>query len=327
MSGEYKPGEILPPRTFFVEKFDTTLITVQRAFNFLIDNGFVTAKSRSGTYVAERPVNLFRYALVFSRSPSHGNWTRFWQLMLDSKKQLEKELDIDIDIFQGLDYGESCRDFHRFIRDCRSGSLAGAIFTGELHNFPKETYHQIDIPATCISRFEIEENISKITLDTENFYHLCAKKLSELGCTKVGIISADFFEKEKEEMLQKSFAAFGIPYNKSYIQGVSVRERFWARRFVNLLMEYVEGEKKFDALLVLDDNLLPEVVKGVHDEGLVIGQDIEVVSHENLPAEQSLFPNVHFVGYKIESIIKRGIEQLKLSGAKSEIYIKAEFHS
>jgi DNA-binding GntR family transcriptional regulator len=52
LSGKYKPSQELDKRSFFIEKYNTTPITVQRAFNHLVDHGFVTTKSRLGTFAA-----------------------------------------------------------------------------------------------------------------------------------------------------------------------------------------------------------------------------------------------------------------------------------
>ncbi len=64
MSGEWNEGMHLPPRTWFGKQFDAAPLTVQRAFQVLLDEKILVAKERIGTRVADHLPNPARFALL-----------------------------------------------------------------------------------------------------------------------------------------------------------------------------------------------------------------------------------------------------------------------
>src|SRR5262245_43643704 len=75
VGGRYAPGSQLPPNVELQRKFKTTPVTVQRAIDQLVAEGFVRTRPNFGTYVADHPSHLWRYALVFPDAPSStGEW-------------------------------------------------------------------------------------------------------------------------------------------------------------------------------------------------------------------------------------------------------------
>lgn len=61
VSGEYKTSEKLPSKRVMADKTGTSVITVEKAYNMLCDEGYVEAKERSGNF--ERHLNKMRRKL------------------------------------------------------------------------------------------------------------------------------------------------------------------------------------------------------------------------------------------------------------------------
>ena len=78
---ELRPGDRLPPRTALETQFRVSTVTVQRAFDRLVDDGFVRVAGRSGTFVAAQPPHTHRYVLAFSHRMGEPGWVRFWTVL------------------------------------------------------------------------------------------------------------------------------------------------------------------------------------------------------------------------------------------------------
>src|SRR5262245_24538533 len=69
IKGRYAPGTRLPTRADLIDRFDASAMTVQTAVDRLKKDGFVIARGRQGTFVADHPPHLHRYGLVFATDP------------------------------------------------------------------------------------------------------------------------------------------------------------------------------------------------------------------------------------------------------------------
>ncbi len=320
LSGNYTPGQLLESRAVFVEKHNTTPLTVQRAFNHLIEHEFVTVKDRSGTYISEKPSNLCRYALVFCRDRKHADWTRFWQLMIDEKSKIEKKLKIDIEIYEGMKYGKKSDDYARFLKSKKAGSFAGVIFTSELFNFPEEILENLDIPYVAIS-FDLEtKNINLLKLEKKSFHKKISDKIAELNVKKVAIIATENYVKNREDEMKFYFDQHGLSYCPNLVQSFFIQEPYLVNRYVSLLLSMPDNLRP-DCFAVFDDNLLPYVFDEITSQGKTIGKDIKIVSHANLPIDCSEFPGVEFVGYDVPAIIRKAISLLKDNTRKPETHL------
>ena len=56
VSGEYKAGEKLPSKRVAADKWGVSVITVEKAYEMLVDEGYISAKERSGYFVEELDV-------------------------------------------------------------------------------------------------------------------------------------------------------------------------------------------------------------------------------------------------------------------------------
>lgn len=58
LCGEYKAGEKLPSKRVMADKKGVSVITVEKAYNMLADEGYISSRHRSGYYVCELDVFL-----------------------------------------------------------------------------------------------------------------------------------------------------------------------------------------------------------------------------------------------------------------------------
>ena len=66
INGAWPPGTHLPTRSELAEMMDTSPATVQMAIHALVEEGSVVTRKRAGTFIAEHPPELGRFALVIA---------------------------------------------------------------------------------------------------------------------------------------------------------------------------------------------------------------------------------------------------------------------
>ena len=89
VDGKIAPGDRLPTHEDIQNKFRTTHMTVQRAFDQLAADGFIRTVPKIGRFVADRPPHLLRYALVFANAPVEGSfprWGRFEDAIVQASR-------------------------------------------------------------------------------------------------------------------------------------------------------------------------------------------------------------------------------------------------
>ena len=103
--GELAPGARLPTRAAIERRFKASPVTVQRALERLVDDGFVNVAGPAGTFVAEFPPHLHRYALVFPAKRHSPHWTRFWTLLVQEAATFSLRLPTPIELYTGVEPG------------------------------------------------------------------------------------------------------------------------------------------------------------------------------------------------------------------------------
>jgi DNA-binding FadR family transcriptional regulator len=83
--GIYAPAQRLPSRAALGAEHGVGQATVQKALDALSRDGFVEARRRAGTFVADRPPHLSHYALVFGYRPNEPeSWSGIAKALRDA---------------------------------------------------------------------------------------------------------------------------------------------------------------------------------------------------------------------------------------------------
>src|SRR5579862_8058 len=83
-------GSQVPTREELIQHYQVSSVTVQRALDGLIRDGFVDATRRRGSFVVEYPPHLCRYGLVFENHPGpHGYNSRYLAAMANEAQRAQ----------------------------------------------------------------------------------------------------------------------------------------------------------------------------------------------------------------------------------------------
>jgi len=91
VSGQWRPGDRLPPRTELEQQFGVAGNTLQRALDRLAAEGFIHASTTAGTFVADHPPHSSQIGVVVPESGGVAlRQNRFTQAMRVEAERLDR---------------------------------------------------------------------------------------------------------------------------------------------------------------------------------------------------------------------------------------------
>ena len=302
--GHWQPGIQLPTRTEIEGRFGAGPMTVQRAINYLAEDGFVTTRGSRGTFVTEQPPHLFRVGLVFPSAPEQ--WNRNWlALNQEAQKYAESSTNQSLAFYYGVDGHSDSEDYQRLLRDLENKRLAGLMFSfvpSMLRNTP--VLETPDIPRVAFGQ-NGELALPGVNTDGAMWLKRALEYLDSRGRKRVAVIMPPTNDRENE--WAQPIVEAGFETHLHWLQSVYLRDHVNARYLVQLLMRC---EEKPDALLIADDNLVERTTAGLLEAGIRVPQDLEVVAHCNYPWPPETHLPVQFLGYDARQILEASLESL-----------------
>jgi len=316
--GTYQPGDRLPTREQLADEFDTTKQTIQRAMQLLIDNGFVVARGRSGTFVSDAPPHLCRYALAFSGHPgmaierSNSDWTIFAEVVHHIAPEMAIPGQQEFANFYCL--SEEQPDFERYqemlLAQAQAKALSGII----IPNYPslsRDFLNQIKgtgIPVVAMPCPTVDPSIPGIPIG-EGIDELFIASMAAAGVKRVARISLDnhlanqWLADYRE--LHPCLDRHGLESKPEWFYQVPKHAHSLMKQVLRLLFS-MPTEQQPDGLIVTDEYLLKDVEEVLHELQLV-------VSHASFPVA---FPNddrVQRIGYDVYEFLDQAIHALNRS--------------
>ena len=170
ISGTWKPGERVPPRTFLEKRFAASSVTVQQALDVLNHDGFVRVKGRLGTFVNEKLPHQNNYGLVFPDKPSKTEDRNAYFSIFDSEsKKLQKSINGKIIKYYNINETRGT-EFFKLIKDIQEQRLAGLIFTSNPYMVEKTPILDFPgLPRVTFKKGEGTETLPAIHMDGDAF--------------------------------------------------------------------------------------------------------------------------------------------------------------
>ncbi len=278
IDGPFGPGTQLPRRDDLQEEFKVSRDTIQRVFDHLSDDGFIVAKGRGGTFVAERPPHLHRFALVFNEPVA--SWTRFWLALRNEASALSQTGEREIVCFSDLAPHADNRAYRQLQHDARTLRLAGIILASPPQGLAGDAIlAEPRIPCVSIMMGPPPPGLPLIYPDHGAFIDRALDWLLARGHRRVAVLTTPTYPNDH---LRTALARRGMSTDPRWFQGIAPHACEWSRNCVQLLMSG-SPEQRPAALLITDDNLVEHAMSGVVAAGLRLPQDLDVVGHCNFP--------------------------------------------
>lgn len=304
VAGRLAPGSQLPTRAEIEQDFNASPVTVQRALEHLKRDGFVEVNGRRGTYVAENPPHLTRYALVFAAMPSSGvRWPRFWSTLSHEAPGIEKELDRHLTLYYDINEEQNSRDYHQLVQEVRSHRVAGLIFPWNPSPIgPTPLLDEPDIPRVVLAQCWQKVSVPAVCLDNRSFFDKSLAYLRGQGRRRVAFMNiAGFDTAETREMAQEAAAAHGVKTEPYWWQIADPASPTSAHNIARLLFQG-PADLRPDALVITDDNVAEGATAGLAIAGLAGA--VGVVTHANFPMPPTTAVPSRRLGYDAREVLR-----------------------
>ena len=310
LNGTFAPGQRLPTRSDLVARFDASSVTVQKALDTLIEDGFVQARGRSGTFVVDHPPHLFQYGLVIPRAlAQREGWPHFWRALADEAASLFGKGPRSLTVYYGIETRDE-RHYPKLLRDVQARRLAGLIFVHNpffLANSPVLTLP--GLPRVAVASGPDGVVSSVIGLDSRRIFDLALERFAAMGRTRIALLTVPGIEPAHREHFLGEIQRLGLRTRPEWLQAAVIDYPYWAEHLTRLLFRTGQ-EQVPDALLITDDNLVGPATAGLQALGVRCPDDVEVIAHANFPwATPSAVPLTR-IGFDARQLLLTAVADL-----------------
>lgn len=291
-------------------EFDVSSVTLQRACDDLAEMGLVVARGPAGTFVAERPPHLQRYALLFPNAPApDGTWSRFYRALESEAIRLVHDRSIEVVCGYELEDRPQSDANQRLVRLAKEGMFAGMLFAyrPELAT-PDSPLLNAPVAKAAIGVSGLP-SIASLRLDQESYAARLHGVLRARGAQRVAVIAGASLLAMRGAALADGLRAAGFDTRPAWMLGVDLDHPSAATALPRLLFAPWCNERP-DALVIADDHLEEAVIAGLLAEGVRVGSDLTVVVHANFPRGAASLLPVLRIGYHARSVLDSAIALL-----------------
>ncbi len=319
LAGRVAPGARLSTQLELEDRFGVSGLTVQRALNTLVEEGFIYTAGRRGTFVVENPPHLSRYALIFPTHPADpwGVWNRFWTSLTNEAAVVERQGRRKVPVFYDVEPHEDNESYQRLVREVRCQRLAGLIFAfppSPLVNTP--LFADPELPRVAIMGPAPDQpKLLTVCPDPRSFLDRAIDYLAGRGRTRVALLTVPgLHQADYLAHFEGRLTAAGMTTRPYWCQIVSQGTNYAAANASHLLMMPIQcpdgSSERPDALIITDDNLLECASTGLLAAGVLVPEDLEVVAHCNFPWPPPSVLPVKRLGFDARRTLQLCIERV-----------------
>lgn len=308
IEGDLKPGSRLPKRVDLEQRFAVSPLTIQRAVDRLIEEGFVYAKTGQGTFVVEHPPHLSRYGLVFPSHPGdRGGWSTFYTALSAEAQLIQREAPQKLAIYQGLELAERDEARRRLIEEVETHQLAGLIFVFSPQNFANTPILTEPRMARVAIMQEPAFGIPAVSFDGR--WGRALEYFKQRGRRRLALLTSSTISQRFTDKLRQDAADAGMVMHPYWQHAVHPSAPESARNIVHLMCLSSAAERP-DALLITDDNLVPHGTAGLLAAGMTVPNEMDVVAHANFPYPTTSVVPARRIGFDVREVLKRCLQSI-----------------
>ncbi len=314
LSGDLAPGSFLPHRPELIDYCGASNVTVQRAVNRLVEEGFLCSCGSRGIMISKTPPHRFRFGILVPSGsrPDENDYDSRWFSIEEAIREIEEKHPQYRFIRYHLtrETIPQAAEYQRLLADLRNALLAGVIVPYTLED---ELLRPLDGYPVVLHEPRNSRLIHAVSLnhDFTAMAALAVEELKRRGARKIALIMNAELNPIFTAEIEKFLANSDVITHREWIHGVSRSSRgaVWTERIIRLL--FMPGMPEVpDGLAVLNENLLLHVLEALGAIGKTIGGDIQLCSHCNLPAGRPLLNKVNYVAFSARRVLLDSIRYL-----------------
>ena len=332
--GRLRPGDRLPPRSWFQKRFTPNANVVNAAFRELASDGFVETRGAAarGTVVARKLPYAGRYLLLVKAHDEDGGYNFFSSALKMAARELERRRGIKFDVVGVADAsgdGEDSAEYGRVVERVRRHLYSGVVAQHVNRDHGQDTVLNLDyVPMTYFgntSEFAQGGWVKRLSYRPESFVSLFSVHFGECldaGARRAAVFAADparEFAARGEALVRSAAAEHGVDLDENGLHFVPMahwrRGRSQFERLVRLFLAYAEG-RGIDAVILGDDNFLAPFEKACAE--MYGGRPpFRVLCHCNSPCMPKTSLDVSFHGLDCTATLSTFVDYAEalLSGA------------
>lgn len=276
----------MPSHRVLQEELGASSVTLQRAFDRLVEQGYVDPRGTQGTFVADLLPHHSTYAMVLPDDPERGTWNRFWST---AKRVAEEWHDSQSRFRVYCTSGQRADSagHRRLCQDLADGGLAGIIFIHVPFFLDGSPIFASSVPRVCIGGGSAREialyGMSSVTISDGDVPARIVRNFHAAGRRRFAALTALTVCEEIKSVYQPLLRSLGMETRPEWWLGLPVEPTMAlsARTVAQLLLSGPERQRP-DCLLITDDNLVPHATAGVIDAGIE-PRTITIAAHANYP--------------------------------------------
>lgn len=314
VSGKWQPAERLPTRLELIKDFDASSVTIQRALDVLIADGFLRSDGCRGTFVSDYPPHLFCYGLVLNGVAPGTEGQGKSKALLDAAKILSKQRpNIRFKEYHNVLNAKDPATYQQLIEDIYFRRVAGLLFLNNPFEFDKTpVFADKSIPcAAFMSGSSSKKNLFALVNKDNEFFQKSIDFLCSKGCRKVALLLPDIYDERTVVKFSQTFIELAkptplkmLPYG---ILSIAMTNSLLSQNIIKLLLS-LPDDKKPDSLLIIDDNIVANIVSSLEKEKVNLPEELVVVAQTNFPNKPDCHSEIGLVGVDVFEGLQRAIE-------------------
>jgi DNA-binding transcriptional regulator YhcF (GntR family) len=301
--GHLPPGARVPGRLELIDRFQVSAMTVQRAFDRLLADGFVEVRGRRGTFVCAAPADRHLFVLAFPQAQERP--MRFWSVLAEVARDLVAPPD-RLKLLYEVDQHTGSAGYAELLEDVRQRRIAGIFFATD----PFLIAGTPILTEPGVPRIAIAEGKSKYVSHSLNLGQaMLPRAVAWLaGRGRRRLVHLNLPGAHRPGEFARLLAAHGLACPPWAEQGLTQSGAAWAEQ-LTLLLFALPPDQRPDGLVIGDDHLTDAVCRALLRLGLTAA-DLDVVTHCNFPEPPPAFP-VTRLGYDNRALLKLGLQSLR----------------
>lgn len=302
VAGEWLPGSRLPTRMDLIEQYQISAATAQAVLDELSHDQFIETQGRRGTFVAKHPPHLSHIVLITREAdhdPAHGS--HFYVALSRQIRVLEKRRNCRVTVLQGQHGRLSPGDEADLLEEIRAHRIAGIVFSWPPYEWVDTPLLAVSgLPRVAISSATIP-GVDAVFPDWDSFAQQAVAKLVAHGVKRVAILAAQQAIEPLQKLVRHATQA-GLDCPPLLQQYASLQPPLAAERHVQLLLA-LPAQQRPQALIISDDNLVPNVTTGLKHAALTHARDLLLIAHANFPHTTPSRVPAYRLGFDVTQIL------------------------
>jgi DNA-binding LacI/PurR family transcriptional regulator len=311
--GIYKAGDQLPTRVTFEQDYLCGPVTVQNAFNKLLEDGTVYSDGKNGTYISNYPPSLSNYAIVYAFPEIELKLRMdFYSTLAKLAEEVyNKRSDVSFTIYTQVDEHEDSKGYTEFFKDLKEELIAGVIFASPPHKILKTPVFAELMHRTYLPKVAFMPKDSSITglsaiypSEQERMVDMVFDYLEQKNVSRLALVNSAGRISDCDPLVKKILSEAdrrGISIPKYNVQYCHLEAAVYAREMAHLL--FANEANRPQALWVTNDVFIEAATHGLADAGVEASDSITVVSYCNFPENPKTFSEVSWYGLNVTAFV------------------------